>query len=434
MVLLKNDGDALPLARGAEVALMGVTGYHCHRMGFGSGDMLAQRTVQYDEGLANAGVRLFQPVADLYRRGIREHREAFENVNRYWWKWTYRFPEPDVSNEEFARLVAGRRDMPCLVAIGRCSGESADLTCAAGPGGAPGTAYDSVRLHWEEERLLELACANFDTVIVLLNVCGVVDTSWLDRFPVKAVLLTSLLGEVSGDAVADVLSGRVSPSGKLTTTWARRYRDYPSTDCWATMQVPYREGVFLGYRYFDSFGIEPRFPFGFGLSYTRFSTQPGAASADGSRVSLSATVRNEGGTSGAEIVQCYVSMPDGKLEKPFQQLVSYGRTPVLAPGDVAEVRLDFDLASFACYDEASESFVLEKGDYAVRVGGSSRDTRVAAVLRLPRTVVAEKVHARFKDADLSDLREFSSRGAVPFVPAGNAEQLAAAPVVELDPA
>ena len=115
---------------------MGVTGYFCHRMGFGSGDMLAQRTVQYDEGLANAGVRLFQPVADFYRRGILAKKECFERVNRDWWKWSYRFPEPATKDDEFAKLVAGHRDLPCLVAIGRNCGESVDLSA----GGETGTA------------------------------------------------------------------------------------------------------------------------------------------------------------------------------------------------------------------------------------------------------------------------------------------------------
>ena len=434
LVLLKNEGGALPLAKDKEVVLMGVTSYFCHRMGFGSGDMLANRTVQYDEGLANAGVRIFQPVADFYRRGILEKRECFQNVNRNWWKWSYRFPEPATKDDEFAKLVAGRRDLPCVVTIGRNCGESVDLSAGGETGSGGDCGYNSILLHWQEEQLLRLACANFDNVVVLLNVCGVVDTSWLDKYPVKAVLVTSLLGETSGDAVADVLTGRVAPAGKLTTTWAKRYRDYPSTDCWGTMQIPYREGVFLGYRYFDTFGVEPRFPFGFGLSYTSFAIKAGAVSARGSEVKLSATVRNVGKAAGAEVVQCYVSAPDGRLEKPFQDLVAYARTPVLAPGASCRVDLAFDLARFASYDEKAEAFILEKGDYAVRVGASSRDTRVAGVLRLPKTVETEKVRARFAKAGLSDLRLFSKKGAKPWTYAGEKAERAAAKVVALDPA
>ena len=434
LVLLKNDGGALPLARDREVVLMGVTSYFCHRMGFGSGDMLAQRTVQYDEGLANAGVKLFQPVADFYRRGILAKKECFQTINRNWWKWSYRFPEPATKDDEFAALVAGHRDLPCVVTIGRNCGESVDLSAGGETGSGGECGYNSIFLHWQEEQLLRLACQNFDNVVVLLNVCGVIDTSWLDKYPVKAVLVTSLLGETSGDAVADVLTGRVSPAGKLTTTWARRYRDYPTTDCWGTMQIPYREGVFLGYRYFDTFGVEPRFPFGFGLSYTTFSVKAGAVSARGSKAKLSATVRNTGRAAGAEVVQCYVSMPAGKLEKPYQDLVAYARTPELAPGASCRVELAFDLAQFASYDEAAAAFVLEKGDYVVRVGTSSRATHVAGVLRLPRTVTTEKVFARFAKADLSDLRLLSRKGAKPFSYAGEKAEIAAAKAVALDPA
>ena len=435
IVLLKNEGGVLPLARDKEVALMGATAYHCHRMGFGSGDMLAQRTVQYDEGLANAGIRLFQPVADHYRRGLLARKEAFERVNRDWWKWTFRFPEPATKREEFAKLCAGHRDLPCVVAIGRNAGESVDLTPASPQGGTPDTGFNGFVLHWEERFLLELACANFENVIVLLNVCGTIDTSWLDDFPgVKAVLVTSLLGETSGDAVADVLTGAVSPAGKLTTTWAKRYRDYPTTDCWGSLEVPYREGVYLGYRYFDTFGIAPRFPFGFGLSYTRFAVKAGAPAARGAKVKLAATVKNVGKRAGAEVVQCYVSAPDGKLEKPYQDLVAYARTPELAPGATAEVALDFDLARFASYDEEAAAFVLEKGDYVVRVGTCSRDTHVAGVLRLPETATVEKVFRRFAGADLSDLRLFSKKGAAPFTYAGEKDEIAAAKVVALDPA
>ena len=434
LVLLKNDGGVLPLARDKEVVLMGATSYFCHRMGFGSGDMMAQRPVQYDEGLANAGVRLFQPVADFYRRVLRDRKDAFAEVNRHWWKWTFRFPEPATKREDFAALVAGHRDLPCVVTIGRCAGESIDLSAGGPVGGQPDTAYNSILLHWEEEFLLELACANFDNVVVLLNVCGVIDTSWLDKYPVKAVLVTSLLGETSGDAVADVLTGRVTPAGKLTTTWARRYRDYPTTDCWQTREIPYREGVYLGYRYFDTFGIAPRFPFGFGLSYTTFAVKVGAVSARGSRIRASATVRNTGAVPGAEVVQCYLSAPDGKLEKPYQDLVAYARTPVLEPGASCKVDLSFDLPRFASYDEAAEAFVLEKGDYIVRVGTSSRATHVAGLLRLPKTVAVEKAPVRFRDADLSDLRLLSKKGTKPFTYEGEAREIERAKVVALDPA
>lgn len=421
LVLLKNEGNVLPLRPQQEVVLMGVTGYCCHRMGWGSGDMLAQPTVQYDRALADAGIRIDQEVADFYRRQMLDKADAFRTINRNWWKWSVRFPEPFKKDAEFAQFVAGKRAKTCLVVIGRNNGESTDLQ--DGPG--------SFRLHWEEDFLLKLACANFDNVVVLLNVCGVIDTEFLDKFPVKAVLLTSLLGETSGSAVADVLTGAVNPSGKLATTWAKRYRDYPTTDCFNSLEVPYHEGIYVGYRYFDTFGVEPRFPFGFGLSYTTFSVKASSPVAKGLKVSVRATVKNTGSVAGRETVQCYLSAPDGKLEKPYQDLCAFAKTPVLEPGATADVSLDFDMADLASYCGKTESYVLEAGDYAVRVGTSSRSTHVAGLLRLDRTVVTLRTKNHF-GYDLTGVRLLSKQGAKPYTYRGEAKELASAPVVKLD--
>ncbi len=424
IVLLENKG-VLPLAEGAEVVLMGVTGYACHRMGIGSGDMLAQATVQYDRALIDAGIRVFPPVADFYRNHILSKKEQFTNVNRNWWKWTTRFHEPEY-NAAFDELVKGKRKTPCIVVIGRNCGESIDLTDCP----------DSFRLHYEETKLLETACANFDDVIVLLNVCGVLDISALERFPVKAVAVTSLLGETSGHAVADVLTGAVNPAGRLTTTWAKRYSDYPTTDCFASMHVPYREGIYVGYRYFDTFGIEPRYPFGYGLSYTTFSVKAAAPVVKGAKATVKATVRNTGRRAGAQVVQCYLSEPDGKLEKAYQQLCAFAKTPVLEPGESADVELTFDLREFAAYCEKCACYVLEPGDYFVRVGVHSRDTHIVGALRLPKLVKTMQTVNRCvaPAADLAGLRLISKAGATPYTYAAEAKEKAAAPVTELSAA
>ena len=424
MVLLKNEDHALPLAQGTEIALMGVTSYCCHRMGVGSGDMLAPAVRPYDRGLVDAGLRLCQPIADLYRRQLFDRKEAFTNVNRDWAKWTVRFPEPTVKDEDFAKLAAGRRAMPAVVTIGRNCGEAIDLV--DGPG--------SFRLHSEEEHLLKLACDNFDTVIVLLNVCGVIDLSPLDRYPIKAVVFTGLAGETSGDAVADVVTGAVCPSGRLSTTWAKRYRDYPTTNCFGTMEVPYNEGIYVGYRYFDTFGVEPRYPFGYGLSYTTFALETTKVKVQGSEVTVWVKVTNTGAVAGSEVVQMYLSAPDGKLEKPYQELCDFDKTTdELAPGASETVELFFDLKDMASYCETCASSVLEAGDYILRVGTHSRDTHVAAVLRLPKTVTPYKKQNRFQTPETASLRLLSKAGATPYGYAGEAEEIAAAKVLKLDP-
>lgn len=383
IVLLKNEDAVLPLDPGEEVALLGVTSYHCHRMGWGSGDMMQHLPVQYAQGLEQAGIALYKPMVDFFGK----EPENYRHLNKVWWKWTSRFTEPlrGVTEPEFAALCPARPGMKCIVTIGRNSGESVDST--PGPGGW--------KLHWEEDYLLKLACANFDQVIVLLNVYGPIDTSWLEQYPIKGLLLTSMLGEVSGLAVADVLTGKVNPSGKLTATWARRYRDYPTTDCFAAMEVPFNEGIYVGYRYFDTFQIKPRFPFGFGLSYTSFAVEPSRELSfrDGKAVSAFAKVANTGKRSGREIVQCYVSAAAGTIEKPYQVLVG-SRDITLTPGESGEVEITFDLAQLAVWDEQNACWVLEKGDYVVRVGNSSRDTTVAGVFTIDQTVVVERAVTR----------------------------------------
>lgn len=380
IVLLKNEKKVLPLAKGEEVALLGVTSYYCHRMGWGSGDMMKHVPVQYSEGLEQAGIKLFNPMVDLFNKKPKD----YDRLNKDWWKWTSRFDEPlaGVTDEDFAKLCGDNRAMKCLVTIGRNSGESADIS--PGPGGW--------MLHGQEERLLKLACANFDNVIVLLNVAGPIDTSWLDKYPIKGVVLTSLLGEVSGLAVSDILTGKVNPSGKLAATWARRYRDYPTTDCFGTMEVPFNEGIYVGYRYFDSFNVEPRFPFGYGLSYTTFDIEPLGFEQNGDSpqyLTIVTRVTNTGNLDGRFVGQCYVSAPDGENEKPYQSLASFFNIQVEAGKSVHKC-FDVYFGNLASYSEKHAAWILDAGEYVVRVGDSSRNTSVAGVFVLERPVVLNK--------------------------------------------
>ncbi len=422
IVLLKNDENMLPIAPGSEIVLLGVTGYACHRMGVGSGDMLAQNTIQYDYAMREAGIRVFKPVADIYHDFISSHADTFNNVNTRWLCWTSRFPEPKLDESIFA----GKRDRPCLVVIGRNLGEAADLKNEEG----------SFILHPEEVDLVRMACAHFNHVAVLLNVCGPLDISALEGLPVQAILVTSLLGEMSGRAVADVVTGAVNPAGRLTATWAKRYEDYPTTAGFGRLEIPYHEGIFVGYRYFDTFGVAPRYPFGFGLSYTTFSIAASAPRVNGTQVVVDATVTNTGNRAGAQVVQCYLSEPDGELEKAYQQLCAFVKTPVLVPGESKVVTLAFDLSNFASYCEKTASFLLDPGDYFVRVGSHSRDTHVVGVLRLAEEVVTMRTVNRCvaDTEDLARLHLLSKMGATPFSYPDEIAEKATAPVVMLSPA
>ena len=399
IVLLENRDGILPLEKNEEIALVGITGYCCHRMGWGSGDMLAHEPVQIDAGLSKAGVRLDAGFAKLYRDEVA--KRDLSRVNRDWFKWTRRFDEPKISSADFAKLSVGKRAEKCVVVIGRCTGESEDIPEA--PGGW--------RLHQEEERLLADACAAFENVVVLLNAPGVLDTSFMDRYPVKALVFVPFLGETTGDAVADVLTGRVNPSGKTVDTWAKAYRFYPTTDCWQTSEIVYEEGQFVGYRYFDlaemdggSFaGLKDavRYPFGFGRSYTTFevTSSNSVRRLDDSRASVSVTVRNTGRVPGADVVQCYVSFIPAQpkvFTRFVKRLCAFAKTPVIAPGASEEVTLYFDASDIARYNRETATWEIPSGEYTLLVGDSPSSLAVVSKQTLDAPVVVQKVSPRFR--------------------------------------
>lgn len=416
IVLLKNDGAVLPLRPGKPVALLGFSAYFPHRMGWGSGDMMDHVPTPLDVALERAGVGLDGDFAKLYRDELRarQSRGEYARVNLDWWKWTSRFDELDLWRERFDEVAKGKRGETCIVVIGRASGESVDVP--EGPGG--------YRFHWQEQLLVEQACRNFDDVILVFNGHGVIDLSVLDTCPVKAFVFAPLMGEVTGDAIADVLTGAVNPSGKTVDTWAKRYCDYSTTDCFGTMELPYSEGVFVGYRHFVTAGVEPRFPFGFGLSYTTFEIEPLERG--------EAKVTNTGKVAGREVVQCYVAAPDGKLAQPKVKLCSFAKTRVLRPGESEIVRLSTDLETTASWCEVCGKWALEAGRYRFLVGDSVASlkdawtedlaekrlwggaVKVPAAAELPRptrkvvfadvvagTATAEELVAEFDDVELA---------------------------------
>ncbi len=279
-------------------------------------------------------------------------------------------------------VVPSDRSVPVLVTLERPFDGARDLTDAPG----------SYRLSEEEDALLREACGMSDRVVVLLKTGGVVDTSFMDRYPIKALLYAPPLGEVSARAIAQILTGRVTPSGKTVDTWAKRYIDYPSTDCYGCYEVPYREGSSVGYRHFDSAGIAPRYPFGYGLSYTTFNVACGTAKCNGTSVSVPVTVRNTGARKGAEVVEAYLTRAGrDPQEEPVKRLCAFQKTRVLNPGATQTMRLAFDATVCAIFDEKSSSWVLPAGEYTVLVGTSSDKVQPAARFALPRTVVSSAV-------------------------------------------
>lgn len=397
MLFLATDGT-FPLAAPGPVSLYGAGARRTIKGGTGSGDVNSRHVVNIEEGLENAGFEVTTKawldaydkiaednhadfVADLKARARAAGQPAV----------TFLFSDMDAVEPAPAfELPLDGRGEASIYVVARDSGEGTDRHPEAG----------DVKLTDSEVRDILALEADERPFLLVLNVGGVVDLSPVKD--VRNILLLSQLGAATGDAFADVLLGRAYPSGKLATTWAA-WEDYPTVgDFGDPDDTHYREGVYVGYRYFDSTCTAPLFPFGFGMGYTTFEVGDPAASIEGSTVTVGATVTNTGQHPGKEVVQVYVSVPAGELDQPYQALAGFTKTAELAAGASQDVTVTFDMTDLASYDEASSATVLEKGDYVVRVGTSSRDTAVAAVVELDQGATVRKLHDVLGDPGFTD--------------------------------
>lgn len=279
-----------------------------------------------------------------------------------------------------------------IYVVSRISGEGSDRVPVEG----------DVKLAKSEVRdILELnkKCERF---MLVLNVGGVIDLSPV--MEVENILVLSQLGVDNGRILAAILTGKQNPSGKLTTTWAA-WEDYSKEGSFGEWdETRYKEGIYVGYRYFDTVGKKPLFPFGYGLSYTRFELKPVGVSIGSDIVRVQVNVKNIGAFSGKEVVQVYASMPDGKLDKPYQELVGYSKTSRLTPGNEEVVTVTFKLSDFSSYDEETTSYILEAGNYLIRVGNSSASTTIAAVISLDETATILKTKKCLGIPDFIDVK------------------------------
>lgn len=288
----------------------------------------------------------------------------------------------------------------------------------------------------EEEENLRILSENFKNLVVLLNVGDVMDTAFIRQLPnLGALLLVGQAGGVTGLSVADVLTGRINPEGKLASTWAEKYEDYPSSDTFGARNGNlsdefYREGIYVGYRYFDSFGITPAYPFGYGLSYTDFSMEVKAAGKQDDGIFIDVFVTNRGSKfSGREVVQVYISAPEGEMEKPYQELKGFEKTDILKPGESGNVRICLSARQLASYSEKDSAWVIESGNYLVRVGSSSKCTHIGAVILVEERIVCEQCKALFKkDCEFEEIhREKDGKKPLP----GEKEEIEKAEVIRI---
>ncbi len=392
VVLLENDG-ALPLKEKGAIALFGNGARHTVKGGTGSGDVNSRTVVTIEQGLKEAGYAVRgQEWLDRYDSCLAEAKTAYakfvkkksaetgmqESMVTFYDPFVE--PVPDAVTEEDVR--ASKADTAIYV-IARNSGEGSDRYAREGD-------YLPFAQELESLKVLGRCCRQ---VILVLNIGGVMELTEIRKIPgINAILLMSQLGNIGGHVLADVISGVVTPSGKLTDTWAERYSDYPSSADFSHNDGNvddefYREGIYVGYRYFDTFGIKPLYCFGYGRSYTTFALSDEQVSVKNGKVTVSVKVTNTGDAySGKEVVQVYYSAPAGKLDKPYQELAAFVKTSLLKPGQSETVSAEFAVKDMASYCEQCASWVLEAGSYIIRVGTSSRDTMAAAEIVLDRTV------------------------------------------------
>ncbi len=383
MVLLKHDGS-FPLEAPGMIALYGSGARRTIKGGTGSGDVNVRHCVTVEEGLENAGFtistkawldaydQIYQQAYQDFVEGIKQKaRDA--GISPILMGMGAVMPEP-----EYDLPLEGEGETAVYV-LARISGEGSDRKVQTG---------DFSLTQTEIHDILELS-RRYARFLLVLNVGGVVDLAPV--MEVKNILLLSQLGMVIGDAFSDVLLGKADPSGKLTATWAS-WTDYGQIgDFGMEDDTHYREGIYVGYRYFDTVGKIPLFPFGFGLSYTTFSIGTPEISLDRSKVSIRVLVTNQGNYAGKEVIQLYVSVPSDKLDQPYQTLAAFAKTAELQPGQTGEARLLFGMEELASFDAGQGSRILEAGEYRLRIGNSSRDTRICGVIQVREPICVEKL-------------------------------------------
>ena len=397
-VLLKKDGS-FPLSEPCAIAAYGNGVRRTIKGGKGSGEVNSRFYVNIEDGLEEAGFKVVTKTwLDAYDNARFEAKKRFISSAKkearahhqiaavYCMGMTMPEPEYEIPLDTDNNQIADA----AVYVLSRDSGEGNDRKPVKG---------DVLLTDSERRDILKLN-DSYERFMLVLNTGGPVDLSGLED--VKNILVLSQLGVLTGNALSDILMGKQNPSGKLATTWSA-WKDYSTIGNFGdSNDTDYREGIYVGYRYFDSIGRKALYPFGFGLSYTGFKIDPQPLELSNSIVNISATVSNIGKYPGKEVVQVYVSSPQGKLDKAYQDLACFAKTSLLDAGSTETVNLQFDLREIASYDEEKAAFVLEKGSYIVRVGNSSVHTMPIAVIELDNDAVVTKVRNCCGKPDFKD--------------------------------
>lgn len=390
MVLLKNSDGTLPMKNVGKVSVFGVTSYDFIAGGTGSGDVNKAYTIDLMTGLGNAGVTVNEKLANIYLK-YREYQNTLSQaLPRRGWFWG---KAPLTEMELSRQIIDGQADESdiAIITLGRQAGEGSDRKEA-----------DDFNLTATEQQLIADVCSSFHLkgkkVVVILNMGNVIETaSWKGK--PDAILLAWQPGQEGGNSVADVLTGKANPSGKLSMTWPISLLDVPSSLNFPNVRnagramngkreftdyTRHAEGLNVGYRYFNTAGKEVSYPFGYGLSYTTFSYGKPVVKATKDGFEASVTVTNTGQVAGKEAVELYVTAPKGGLEKPARELKSFAKTKELQPGESQTLTMNVSNYYLASYNEATQSWETAAGNYTVSFGASVEDIRGTATYKLSK--------------------------------------------------
>lgn len=404
MVLLRNESSTLPLRNLKNIALFGNTSYDIIAGGTGSGDVNKAYTISLLQGLANAGYHVDGELRNAYTGYLDTQKKLHPKKG---FMEEFRNPTPPISEflpgTDLINKEASEADI-AIFTVGRNAGEGRDRKVE-----------NDFNLSDTEKVVIKSIADAFHAknkkLVVVLNIGGVIEVaSWRDN--ADAVLLAWQPGLEAGNAIANVLSGKVNPSGKLATTFPMRYEDVPSAKNFPGKEFPeqatqgnfgfrqmpaevtYEEGIYVGYRYYNTFNVKPAYEFGYGSSYTNFDYSNLKLSSASFSKSIKATVsvRNTGKVAGKEVVELYVTAPAKELDKPAEELKGFAKTKLLQPGESQTITFTLDAADLASFNANSSSWIAEAGQYTVKIGSSSLNIKQTAVFGLAKDLIVEKDH------------------------------------------
>jgi beta-glucosidase len=404
MVLLRNENNILPLKNIKKIAVFGNTSYDIIAGGTGSGDVNKAYTISLIQGLTNTGYTVDADMKNIYTDYLNTQKAKHPKKS-----FMEEFMNPTPPIAEFAAdndLIskkAAETDI-AVITIGRNAGEGRDRKLT-------GDYYLNDTEKVVIKNIADAFHAKNKKVVVVLNIGGVIEmASWRDN--ADAILLAWQPGLEAGNAIADILSGKVNPSGKLATTFPVDYKDVPSAKNFPGKEFPeqattgnfgfkqtpaevtYEEGIYVGYRYFDKANIVPAYEFGYGLSYTKFSYSNLKLSSEkfNEKITASIDISNTGTAPGKEVVELYISAPGKDMDKPEKELKAFGKTDLLQAGQKQTLHFTIDTWSLASFDINRTSWVAEPGVYTVKAGASSKDIKQVAIFNLAKEIIVEKDH------------------------------------------